>query len=311
MDGLSVRHIQEKPDSRYLIEKFFINVKDIPRSNPQYHAVDDADVMALSEMFARRCAGRHNKNVIFLLVGEMGSGKSMVLLELARKTAVHLAKLIGGKPEDYFTFNNVGVINPESLWDKLSELKPFNIYILDDAGVGWDARDFAKEGNKELNHILSTCRVHNNCIFMSVPDTFLIDKAPRTISYYYGEVSESMHGYGLTFIKVFRLKRLFRQGKTLYRYLSKGASKIIRYKATMPPKELVDQYNVVRDREACRVREKAAEKRNPPPKKEKEGVLVSCHRCGHTWTYTGKRKYTTCSSCRTQVAIDGLLSSSQ
>lgn len=35
-----------------------------------------------------------------------------------------------------------------------------------------------------------------------------------------------------------------------------------------------------------------------------DGIPVTCHRCGHEWRYTGRRKVATCSQCRSNTALD-------
>lgn len=107
-------------------------------------------IMTLAEMFARRVAGRHNKNVIMILFGDLGSGKSMALLKLALSCAMWLAAIKGGKPHDYFQFSNIAIIDPEMLQEKLANLKQYGIYILDDAGPGYDARTFMSKSNRDL-----------------------------------------------------------------------------------------------------------------------------------------------------------------
>lgn len=74
----------------------------------------DFNFQSLAEGFARRVAGRHNKNLIFLLFGDVGSGKSMTLVSLAIGCAEWLATLLGGVPEDYFNFDeSIAIIDPD------------------------------------------------------------------------------------------------------------------------------------------------------------------------------------------------------
>lgn len=210
--------------------------------------------ISLSQIFAWRITSKYNKDVVFLLTGERGSGKSYSALYLAWKTAEEIAKIKGGKWQDYFCLENIAIIDPTELVTKMQNLKPYNIYLLDDAGAGWSARSFMSKQNQLLNHILEVCRTQNAGIFISTPDLFLIDKVPRNLSSFVGEVAESHHDKGYNLLKVFRTNRLRREGKTLYEHLTfhtpQGKSKILRWVTHMPPKELVDQYNVIRDRRA-------------------------------------------------------------
>ncbi len=38
---------------------------------------------------------------------------------------------------------------------------------------------------------------------------------------------------------------------------------------------------------------------------EKKGIKKICHRCGHTWIYTGQSKFfCSCPKCRTSITIN-------
>jgi hypothetical protein len=220
--------------------------------NGRRHEVIDSILTDEFETFAahlaKRITSRHNKDVRLLVVGEPGSGKSRTLLYLAWRLSEEVAKLKGGSPDDYFNIGNVGVITAEDIIDKMNNLHRYCIYILDDAGVAWDSRDFATRGNKNLNHILQTCRTANAAILISVPDPKLIDVqvTDRGLIQYWAEVSESLHDYGKNLVKIFRLKRLFRAGKMLYMHPRYGDNKIVRYEARNPPESLIHDYEEMR-----------------------------------------------------------------
>jgi hypothetical protein len=142
-----------RADFDKLLEKFIGTGR-----GPGYEAYVEGSVFvySLAEMFARRVAGKHNKNVIFILFGDLGGGKSMTLIKLAVSCAQWLAKIRGGKPSDYFTMRNVAIIDPEMLQEKMSHLEQYQILMLDDAGPGYDARTFMSKQNRDLNYILQT-----------------------------------------------------------------------------------------------------------------------------------------------------------
>lgn len=217
-------------------------------------------VYSLAEMFAKRVGGKHNKNVIFILFGDLGGGKSMTLVKLAVSCAQWLAKIRGGRPSDYFTMSNIAVIDPEMLQDKLSNLKQYQIIVLDDAGPGYDARTFMSKQNRDLNYILQTCRTTNNIILVSAPHGAMLDVTIHRVAQYYGEISEIRHEEGVTFLKVFRLIRVFREGKIFYVYMTKGGVSIRRYYATLPVLELKKKYDIIRDAQAKIIQKRRAER---------------------------------------------------
>lgn len=210
--------------------------------------------ITLSDIFSWRITSRYNKDVVFLLTGERGSGKSYSALYLGWKTAKKIALKKGGTWQDYFSMENVAIIDPKELLEKMQVLKPWNIYLLDDAGAGWSARSFMSKQNQILNHILETCRTQNAGIFITTPDLFLIDKVPRSLASFVGEVAESHHDKNYNLLKVFRTERLRREGKTLYSHLQfytpQGKSKIVRWRTHMPPNDLVIEYNRIREKQA-------------------------------------------------------------
>lgn len=201
-----------------------------------------------AEHLAKRITSKHNKDVRLIVVGEPGSGKSRTLLYLAHRLSEEVSKIKGGVPEDYFSMDNVGVITAEDIIEKMNNLNRYCVYILDDAGVAWDSRDFQTRGNKNLNHILQTCRTANAAILISVPDPKLIDiqVTERGLIQYWAEVSESLHDYGKNLVKIFRLKRLFRANKMLFMHPRYGDNKVVRYESLNPPDHIIEAYEEVR-----------------------------------------------------------------
>ena len=247
----------------------------------------DDQNQTLGAIFASRITSKHKKDVLMLLVGERGSGKSYTLLYFALRCAEEISKRMGGKPEDYFTFKNVAVIQDETLEEQMRNLQKFNVYILDDAGVGWDSRAFASTMNRRLNHILQTCRTDNCVLLISVIDPFTIDKVPRTMVRYYAEIAEQLHDYGMNLVKVFRNKRLYREGKNLTPHLKFGHSITVRrWISFAPPEDLADEYDKVREANAQKVKEQMS--RSPLQSNEMCSPATvtyphHCHKCGHDW----------------------------
>lgn len=227
-----------------------------------------------SRVAAKRICSKHNKDFRALVVGEPGAGKSWTLLYLAQKIAEEVARMKGGDPSTYFNMTHIAVITAEDIIDRMNNLEKFHVYILDDAGVAWDSRDFASKGNKTLNHILQTCRTANAAILISVPDPKLIDVAvtKRGLIQYWIEVSESLHDYGKNLVKVFRLKRMFRKNEVFHMYPRYGDNKIVRYESGMPTPDVVTMYEEVRERNrldaSCKYDDK--EKVERKAKKEQE-----------------------------------------
>lgn len=248
-----------------------------------------------AEHLAKRITSNHNKDVRLLVVGEPGSGKSRTLLFLAWRLSVEVSKIKGGDPIDYFNMDNVGVITAEDIIEKMNNLNRYCVYILDDAGVAWDSRDFATRGNKNLNHILQTCRTANAAILISVPDPKLIDiqVTERGLIQYWAEVSESLHDYGKNLVKIFRLKRLFRANKMLFMHPRYGDNKIVRYESKNPPDPIIQQYEERRRICAPEAGTKYEDREKDKRKKQKEvEAQVKEDHMVKAWDYVQKEGLT-------------------
>lgn len=230
-------------------------------------AGEPPNIQSLSEAFARRVASRHNKNILALCFGDAGTGKSMSLCSLALGCSKWLAKLIGGKPTDYWNFKEgISIIDPEMLQEKISTLRKHQILICDDAGPAYDARNAMSKDNKDLNYILQTCRTQNNIILFSSIHQAMLDISSRRIAGFFMETAEVRHDVGVTALKVFHLVRDMKQGKIFYKYPTKGRYTVVRYTATLPPPGIKKQYDRVREEQGLIM----LQRRNERKAKEEE-----------------------------------------
>ena len=213
-------------------------------------------IHSLSKFFVSTIM-RHNQHVTMMTVGRTGTGKSYANLRLAYDCARELARRKGGKWQDYFSLDNVAVIEIEHAFEMLLKMKKHQIYIFDDIGVGWNARKWKDEGNQALNDIFQTFRTENCILLMTLPDTFLIDKVPRSGVHYFMEMEASYFDKGFTMAKFFRTSRLHRANEIHYIYprhqvgLGHGEHvQYVRYVFPKPPEELLRSYDRLREEAA-------------------------------------------------------------
>jgi len=202
----------------------------------------------LSRYFAEIVCGEYNQDVSFLLVGKKGQGKSYAQLSIAYHTANAIAELQGGKWSDYFGMENIAIVDPVRAVEVIASAKKNNVYIYDDIGIGWNARDFAKEDNKNKNDIFQINRVDNTVQMFSVPNQFLLDKVPRSLVSHYGEMDQQFFRFGFTTMKLFEPRTLFREGKQLQPYLYLNRQKFVKYVIPAPPAALTKLYDKERAR---------------------------------------------------------------
>lgn len=206
----------------------------------------DQNPQRLSQFFAETVTDAYNQDVSFLLVGKKGQGKSWAQLSIAYHTALHLAEILGGTWNDYFNLDHVAIIDPMRAVEVITNAQRNCVYIYDDIGVGWNARNFARDENKQKNDIFQINRVDNTVQMFSVPNQFLLDKVPRSLVSHYGEMDRIYFTRGFSTMKLFQPRSLFREGKQIAPYMFQDGMKYIRYVIPAPPKKLRDEYDALR-----------------------------------------------------------------
>jgi len=205
----------------------------------------------LIKIFADTVTGPYKGDIAFLLEGNKGSGKSYASLRIAYNSAQEISRRRHkGDPdfwEEYFNVEeNVAVIDPIMASTVIGHAKMYNIYLLDDIGVGWSARGFSSKQNRDKGDIFQINRVARTVQIMSVPAKFLLDKIPRSLVNYVGEMVDQDFARGYSTMKVFKPQTLYRMGKQINPALTKGGAKVVRYVVERPPGWLADRYDTIR-----------------------------------------------------------------
>lgn len=219
---------------------------------------------------AKTITSPHNQYLTMLMVGNPGSGKSWAAMDIAIKTAWYVSRIIEGKSApashwyNYFNLDNMAIITLDNVATVFDRLRQYNIYILDDIGVGYSARDFNKDKNKNMNKIIQTFRTDNACVIFTVPDKFMIDKVPRSLVERYLEFEKSggIYSQGVNLFRYMNITNLKRDGKQIYAYQvaqeAKQRNQYVRHKAFRPPDVLTIPYEKLRRQIALDLREREA-----------------------------------------------------
>ena len=220
-----------------------------PQQPTRWPGVADADYLA--SRFAHTITGPYKQDIAMLLQGQKGDGKSYASLRIAYNTARQVAEILDGDWHEwprYFNMGNVAIIDPERADTVIGSAKPYNIYIFDDIGVGWNSRAFASKENRDKNDIFQINRVSQTMQIFSVPNQFLLDKVPRMLCNYMAEMDRKVYEHGISLMKVFRTKTLFRLGnqRITPHLVAADGEKIVKYVIYRPPEFLAKQYDQIR-----------------------------------------------------------------
>lgn len=197
----------------------------------------------LVEFFVNEITGPYDQDISFLLVGNKGRGKSLAALSISFYTACELAERRGGKWTDYFNPDtNMAVILESEANNVMKIQEKYQCKNYDDIGIGWGARNWQDQDNKDKNDVFQINRTDNTLQIFSVPNQFLLDKVPRSLVSHYGEMAQQFFAHGFTTIKIFEPETLFREGKIIQPYLNVERSKYVLFRIPKPPNDLVDYY---------------------------------------------------------------------
>lgn len=217
---------------------------------------------SIAARIANTITSRYNQNVTMIFVGGTGSGKSYAAIRLALEVSKHVAKIKGGVPSDYFDASrNMSVIDIMKFFDVLDNAQKWNTVILDDAGIGVNARKFQDTINITVNNITQTYRTLNLFTILTVPEMYFVDKILRSLTDFYVEL-EGIIAPNLSRGKLFEIQRKSRlgsAGKLFYVYPRATQEKSIVITFTKPPDDICKVYDKLREQGALKYKAKSIE----------------------------------------------------
>jgi hypothetical protein len=197
----------------------------------------------LVEHFVDEITGPYDQDISLLLVGNKGRGKSLCGISLCYFAGCELAERLGGKWQDYFDpVRNLAVILEEEATALMAIQDKYQCKDYDDIGIGWNARSWQGEGNREKNDIFQVNRTDSTIQVFSVPNQFLLDKVPRSLVSHYAEMDQQFFAHGFTTVKMFKPETLFREGKIIQPYLNMDRTKYVLFRVPKPPADLTKFY---------------------------------------------------------------------
>ena len=212
----------------------------------------DIPTKSYSREIAETITSEFNQSYSLLMQGRTGGGKSFAALRIAYNVSLEVAKIMGGKPQDYFNIDNVAIITIKEVQRVLGCMKQYGIYIMDDIGVGLNARKWQSQINTSFNDIFTTFRTENSFLICTVPDSFLMDKVPRRLVHAMAESEMSVFKKGISIFKLFEILQKPRLEKTFFVYPRHAGKQYVRLAVRKPPQHLIEPYEKKR-REIARL----------------------------------------------------------
>lgn len=188
---------------------------------------------------------RRNRNLLIIVCGATGTGKSY--------SALTVAKLIDPsfKPSERVVFRIEEFMNIL----QSGRLKRGNVIIWDEAGVGIPSREWYSISNKAINYVLQTFRHLNLCVIFTTPSFNYIDSQTRVLFHVYMECLKINFEKKTVITKVMENQFNPAMGKEYRKYFWCDGEKKERINIGKPSKDMIDEYEVLKTEFSQRLRD--------------------------------------------------------
>lgn len=200
---------------------------------------------------AGRVCGEDMQDLVIFLAGRRGSGKSYSALWLAIRTASAIAKIKGGKWEDYFSMNNIATLeNTDRVMEILNNTGENSVVIIDDASLAINNRNWASTPSKNFVALLTICRDRRWVLILTAPLKKMADNQVRDMVDLTATVYKPYHADvngrgGFNIIKMVS-GDISTSGKEYSKKMHFEKKKIDFWVTFRPDKEIIAEYNIRR-----------------------------------------------------------------
>ena len=225
-----------------------------------------------------------NKNVIIVINGGTGSGKTYSAISIAKTCA----DMLGSN----FTVNdNIEFNFPELL--KLMQLpqnqKSGTPFIFEEVGAfggGASAREWQSQANKFFFSFMQTSRHRNQIFIMTCPNFSFLERGARSLVHMQINTNGIDFRRKVAYLKPYCVQINVRTGKFYFKYLRakyKGKRiKVSRLEVPCPSDELLIPYEELKSKYTAALNQEMIDQAKKEEEK-KEKSSWSCRVCEHSW----------------------------
>ena len=219
---------------------------------------------SLAEYFADIITSRHNQHAQVRIVGSAGSGKSWAALNLALEVSKAVARKKGGKPEDYYNFeNSLAVMGKDEIKRVMTNPPQYGIIHLDDVGTGLNARRYMTQYNIDINNILTTFRPNHNLIIMTMQAGFQVDKIARVLAHYQIVMDQQLFHKGISIGKVYQIKLNHLTDEITYPFIRLNGTRYVGHVFHKPPDDIAKLYESIRAEQLKKINDEKPDEIKP------------------------------------------------
>lgn len=222
---------------------------------------------SIGKKFGKIVTSKSNQATSCMTVGPTGSSKSMSNISIGVNAALEIAKRTKGKWTDYFNLDNIAVVDKEEIFRVMEIEKKHSVKLLDDVGIAWGSRKWQSSMNSVFNDITQTMRTANEVLLITIPDTFLLDKIPRSLVHHFIEMSrqsQTNFDKGVAIGKFFQVVRKSKEGQTWYQYENIMNRSYRRVMFKLAPADIVGPYEALRKSAAEKLKREAIASQRAP-----------------------------------------------
>jgi hypothetical protein len=219
-------------------------------------------------MIALRVTNKYEDSDAFIsFTGRKGSGKTTASVAFCEDLGAEIAKKRGKgeSPEKFFNLDHIKSVTETGALELLSSgaLKTENaVFLLDDTGTQWGARNWNSPVNKTLNSILQICRIYKCVIVANFILQTHIDIQARGMADYRAQMLYKDTKRNQAFFKFFYLEQGEFKGKPkeYKKFMTWHGKRITKWVIGRPSPELESAVKAIRRENTDVYIEDAAEK---------------------------------------------------